>query len=116
MKATAFRFWLFLFLAMTLLGYMAGCATAPKSFSDQVAYGYALQGAVRATLADAIELKRIAPKRGAEINAELDKTRLLLDTARGAKVPTDGISALNDALRILRGLEAELKPTKGGGP
>lgn len=92
----------------------AGLAT-PQNTEQQIAYGYAAVTGARASANDALANKQISSAKWAQITSQIDLARASLDTSTGFlnnKMPTDALSSLQAAQRILNGALAMLKETK----
>ena len=96
-------------LALLLL---TGCAVAPQSIDQRIAYGVGSVTAMRGTCADLAVRQRITKQAAQDCLIQTDQAKLALDVARGASLTGDMSTAqaqLNAAQAALTRLEAELK-------
>lgn len=100
--------------AVTAFHGLNGCAglTTPKNTEQEVAYAYAAVTGARATANDALANKQISSAKWKQVTDQIDLARASLDTSTGFmnnKMPTDALSSLQAAQKILNGALALLK-------
>lgn len=110
MKQTFMKLW----LAVFMVAFVSACATipAPKSLSEQIAYGYGTVAAVRQSAAGLLERGQITVSEAKVVQNQADVARQGLDQARIALtqgLTGDAQNSLTMATRVLTALESYLK-------
>ena len=108
-KAALFRHSVIKVFALILL--LAGCASIakPQSFDQQLAYVQGQITAVRQTTLDLMTRERITVNKALSINADCDKARSYVKSARTLGDTPQGQDKLQLALSLLLALETQLK-------
>ena len=110
MKQAIMKFWMALFM----VSIVSACASipAPKSLSEQIAYGYGTVAAVRQSAAGLLVRKQITVDEATAVQDQADVARAGLDQAKQfltVGMTADAQGSLLLATRVLTALESYLK-------